>query len=112
MLQQDEPDDFVIATGETHSVGELVELAFAEAGLDWRRHVVIDQRYLRPTEVDNLCGDAAKATDQLGWRPRVTFPELITMMVAHDCKLAQSEQALSQAGFITPARGAAMAGGN
>src|SRR5207302_10088611 len=82
MLQQDEPDDFVIATGETHSVGELVELAFAEAGLDWRRHVVIDQRYLRPTEVDNLCGDAAKATDQLGWRPRVTFPELITMMVA------------------------------
>src|SRR5256714_9059281 len=84
MLQQDEPDDFVIATGETHSVGELVELAFAEAGLDWRRHVVIDQRYLRPTEVDNLCGDAAKATDQLGWRPRVTFPELITMMVAHD----------------------------
>jgi len=112
MLQQDEPDDFVIATGETHSVGELVELAFAEAGLDWRRHVVIDQRYLRPTEVDNLCGDAAKATDQLGWRPRVTFPELIKMMVAHDCKLAQSEQALSQAGFITPARGAAMAGGN
>jgi GDPmannose 4,6-dehydratase len=112
MLQQDQPDDFVIATGESHSVGELVELAFAEAGLDWRSHVEIDPRYLRPTEVDILCGDATKARQQLGWRPRVTFSELIRMMVAHDCDLARSERALSRAGFTNPTRGAAIAGGN
>ena len=112
MLQQDKPDDYVIATGEAHSVGELVEIAFAEARLDWHRHVEIDERYLRPSEVDALCGDAAKAREQLGWRPRVSFSELIKMMVAHDSELARGERALSQAGFTSPTRGAAMAGGN
>ncbi len=84
MLQQDRPDDYVVATGESHSVRELVELAFAEAGLDWRRHVETDPRYLRPTEVDALEGDARKARELLGWRPRVSFPALVRMMVTHD----------------------------
>jgi len=112
MLQQNQPDDYVIATGEAHSVGELVELAFAEAKLDWRRHVEIDARYLRPTEVDALCGDTSKARERLGWRPRMTFFELIRTMVVHDCELARSERALSQAGFVSPARGAAITGQN
>src|SRR5207244_5274435 len=72
-LFRSEPDDFVVATGDAHSVAEMVELAFAEAGLDWRRHVEIDPRYLRPTEVAALCGDAAKARDRLGWQPRIGF---------------------------------------
>jgi GDPmannose 4,6-dehydratase len=112
MLQQAEPDDYVIATGEAHSVGDVVELAFAEAALDWRRYVEIDERYLRPTEVEALCGDSTKAREKLGWQPRVCFSELIKMMVAHDVDLARSERALSQAGFISPTRGAAMAGGS
>src|SRR5215831_2989238 len=112
MLQHQKPDDYVIATGEAHSVGELVELAFAEAKLDWRRHVEIDARYLRPTEVDALCGDASKARERLGWRPRMTFFELIRTMVVHDCELARSERALSQAGFVSPERGAAIMGQN
>jgi GDPmannose 4,6-dehydratase len=112
MLQQEQPDDYVIATGEAHSVGELVELGFAEAKLDWRRHVEIDRRYLRPTEVDALCGDATKARERLGWRPRMTFSELVRTMVVHDCELARSERALSQAGFVSPARGAAITGQN
>ena len=74
MLQQQKPDDYVIATGRSHRVRELVELAFAGAGLDWRRHVEVDHRYFRPTEVDALRGDPAKARDALGWAPRVTFP--------------------------------------
>ncbi len=84
MLQQDEPQDFVVATGEHHSVRELVELAFAHVGLDWREHVEIDPRYYRPAEVDLLCGDASKARDILGWEPKTRFPELIRLMVEHD----------------------------
>ncbi|MFM7320389.1 MAG: GDP-mannose 4,6-dehydratase [Armatimonadota bacterium] len=84
MLQQDAPDDFVVATGETHSVGELVEVAFSRAGLDWRKHVVIDPRFIRPAEVDLLIGDAAKAREQLGWTPRTSFEGLIHMMVDAD----------------------------
>jgi GDPmannose 4,6-dehydratase len=107
MLQQDAPDDYVIATGVSHSVQELVEIAFAAAGLDWRRHVELDPRYLRPTEVDALCGDATKAQEKLGWRPRVTFEELVRRMVAHDRDLARQENLLLGAGYAAPMRGAA-----
>jgi GDPmannose 4,6-dehydratase len=110
MLQQDEPDDYVVATGESHTVRELVELAFATVGLDWRRHVELDQRYLRPTEVDALEGDASKARQQLDWRPRVTFPALVRMMVEHDVDLARRERTLKSAGYSEPARGAATDG--
>ena len=84
MLQQDAPDDYVIATGQTHSVGELVEVAFAHAGLDWRKHVKIDPQFLRPAEVDLLIGDSSKARHQLGWTPKVNFEGLIQMMVDAD----------------------------
>ncbi len=110
MLQQAEPDDYVVATGESHTVRELVELAFAEVGLDWRRHVEVDQRYLRPTEVDALHGDSSKARTRLDWRPRVTFPALVRMMVEHDLDLARRERTLKSAGYIEPARGAAADG--
>ena len=84
MLQQDEPDDFVVATGETHSVRELCEIAFASVGLDYRDHVVTDERFFRPAEVDLLVGDASKAREQLGWEPRVSFRALVEMMVEAD----------------------------
>jgi GDPmannose 4,6-dehydratase len=112
MLQQDKPDDYVIATGEAHSVRELVEIAFAEANLDWRRHVELDKRYLRPTEVVALRGDPQKARQLLGWEARLSFNELIRMMVAHDIDLARRDKAVSQAGFDDPARGAAIERGN
>jgi GDPmannose 4,6-dehydratase len=107
MLQQPKPDDYVVATGETHSVRDLVEQAFKEVGLDWKRHVEIDNRYLRPTEVDVLQGDAAKARKVLGWQPRIAFADLIAMMVAHDLDLARRERTLRKAGYDGPARGAA-----
>jgi GDPmannose 4,6-dehydratase len=110
MLQQPSPDDYVIATGKAHRVRDVVEVAFAEAGLDWRRHVEVDPRYLRPTEVDALCGDPSKARAALGWKPQVSFPELIKMMVEHDIELARRERTVNQAGFADPARGAAVAG--
>jgi GDPmannose 4,6-dehydratase len=88
MLQQPEPDDYVIATGETHSVREFVELAFALVGRDWRDFVEIDPRYFRPTEVDMLCGDATKARARLGWRPKTTFAELVRLMVDADLREA------------------------
>jgi GDPmannose 4,6-dehydratase len=84
MLQQDKPDEFVIATGKMHSVRDLVELAFRHAGLDWRQHVEADPGLLRPAEVDLLCGDASRATQVLGWRPTVDFPGLVEMMVDAD----------------------------
>lgn len=87
MLQQDEPDDYVIATGETHTIEELVELAFVEAGVgDWRPFVRQDPKYFRPAEVDLLIGDATKARTKLGWKPEVDFPSLIRMMVQHDLR--------------------------
>jgi GDPmannose 4,6-dehydratase len=92
MLQQDTPDDFVIGTGETHSVREFLELAFAHAGLDHREHVKIDQRYFRPAEVDLLLADPTKAREKLGWVPRVTFPELVSRMVDSDLDLAAREK--------------------
>ncbi|MFO0972722.1 MAG: GDP-mannose 4,6-dehydratase [Phycisphaerae bacterium] len=84
MLQQPAPDDYVIATGQTRSVREFVELAFSLAGLDWQKHVEIDPRYYRPTEVDMLLGDATKAARALGWRPATTFEQLVRIMLAAD----------------------------
>ncbi|MCW2744395.1 MAG: GDP-mannose 4,6-dehydratase [Mycobacterium sp.] len=90
MLQQDTPDDYVVATGETHSIGELLDIAFARAGIDdWSKHVVQDPRFFRPAEVDLLIGDAAKAKDKLGWTPTVDFPQLINMMVDNDVATEQ-----------------------
>lgn len=86
MLQQDQPDDYVLATGETHSVQELCEVAFARAGLNWQDHVKIDPKYYRPAEVDLLIGDPTKAAHALGWKPDVTFKGLVEMMVDADLK--------------------------
>ena len=93
MLQQDQPDDYVVATGETHSVKELVELAFAAADLDWEEHVVIDERFLRPAEVDLLVGKPTKAQEKLGWRREVDFADLVRMMVEADLDLVASQVA-------------------
>ena len=87
MLQQDEPDDYVIATNETHSVREFLDLAFARVGLDWKKHVELDPRYCRPAEVDVLIGDASKAKKKLGWEPKIKFAELVADMVDADVKL-------------------------
>jgi GDPmannose 4,6-dehydratase len=87
MLQADEPDDYVIATGTTHSVRELVDLAFGHAGLDPADHVETDPRHVRPAEVNRLVGDSSKAREKLGWRPRTTFEQLIPMMVDADIEL-------------------------
>jgi GDPmannose 4,6-dehydratase len=91
MLQQNEPDDYVIATGETHSVRELCEVAFGLAGLNWERYVQVDPRYFRPTEVDTLCGNASKAGEQLGWSARTRFRDLIELMLDHDLSEAGIE---------------------
>ncbi len=91
MLQQPAPDDFVIATGETHSVHEFMELAFEKLELDWRQHIEFDQRLVRPAEVDILQGDASKARDVLGWRPKVNFKELVSLMIEADLELARRE---------------------
>jgi GDPmannose 4,6-dehydratase len=89
MLQQPTAEDFVISTGETHSVQELLEIAFSAVGLDWRKYVEIDPKLIRPAEVDLLCGDSSKARKQLGWKPTVVFRQLIEMMIAADLKLVQ-----------------------
>jgi len=93
MLQQDKPDDYVVATGIKHSVRDLVEAAFKHAGLDWREHVECDPKFLRPAEVNTLCGDASKARRLLGWEPKTTFDELIHMMVDADLERVRREQA-------------------
>ena len=100
MLQQEEPDDYVIATGECHSVREFLEEAFGYLELDWREHVEFDPRYLRPTEVDLLHGDASKARKVLCWRPKVLMPELCRMMVDSDLLLAERERTLVDAGQL------------
>jgi len=102
MLQQDEPDDYVVATGETRSVREFAEAAFAHAGLDWQAHVAFDPRYLRPAEVDLLLGDASKARSRLGWSPTTTFDDLVRRMVEHDLELARRERTLTDAGHAMP----------
>ena len=93
MLQQEAPDDFVICTGETHSVREFCEFAFGRAGLDYKDHVVVDERFFRPAEVDLLVGDAAKAEAQFGWRARTRFSQLVEMMVDHDLETLQRQGA-------------------
>lgn len=99
MLQQPAPDDYVVGTGETHSVRELCEIAFAHVGLDWRDYVVQDPRYMRPAEVDLLVADPSKARRVLGWEPTVSFEELVKMMVDADLKLLQEEM---EHGLIRP----------
>ncbi len=91
MLQQDKPQDYVIATGETHSVKEFLQEAFSYAGLDWKKHVKIDKRYMRPTEVDLLLGDSRKAHKDLGWKPKVGFKQLVKMMVDADLALVDRQ---------------------
>jgi GDPmannose 4,6-dehydratase len=110
MLQKDRPDDYVVATGKSHSVRELVEIAFGELGLDWKKHVEHDPRYLRPTEVDALQGDASKAQQRLGWRAKMDFQSLIKLMIKHDLDLAKQEKTLNRAGYQNPARGVASTG--
>ena len=106
MLQQEKPDDFVIATGESFSVTDFLVRAFSHTDLDWQEFVRIDPRYVRPAEVDVLCGDAGKARVQLGWKPQVTFDELVCMMVDHDLDLARQERILADAGHTVNLRGA------
>jgi len=105
MLQQDTPDDYVVATGDSRSVRQLVEEAFGLLDLEWQEHVEIDPRYFRPTEVDRLEGDPSKARERLGWTPRVSFEELVRMMVEHDLELAGQERTLKDAGHEVPQRG-------
>ena len=98
MLQQPFPDDYIVATGESHSVREFLDLAGACCGVDWKQHVETDPRYFRPAEVDFLLGDSSKARLKLNWKPRVTFEALVRMMVEHDLDLARQEQTLAAAG--------------
>ena len=92
MLQADEPDDYVLATGETHSVRDFLDHAFGYVGLDWNDYVTIDERYFRPAEVDRLLGDASKAKERLGWEPTVRFEELVRIMVDYDRERRQTEE--------------------
>src|SRR5260370_1770789 len=92
MLQQAEPDDYVLATGKVHSIRELLDAAFGAAGLDWEEYVEIDAKFLRPAEVECLCGDASKAREKLGWEPEVSFEELIKMMVEADLEMVQKAE--------------------
>jgi GDPmannose 4,6-dehydratase len=103
MMQQDVPEDYVLATGETHTVREFVELAFGRVGLDWKKHVEIDPRYFRPAEVDLLLGDATKARTNLGWKPTVAFPELVSMMVDADLELLRARVHGTGSKATTPA---------
>jgi GDPmannose 4,6-dehydratase len=91
MLQQEKPDDYVIATGETHSIREFLDLSFGHAGLEWKKYVEIDPHYYRPTEVDLLIGDASKAKKKLGWAPKTKFPELVRIMTEADIALLAHE---------------------
>jgi GDPmannose 4,6-dehydratase len=105
MLQQPSADDYVIATGESHSVREFLDLAGSCCDVDWKQHVKTDPRYFRPTEVDFLMGDASKARRELGWKPQVAFAELVRMMVESDLDLARQEQTLAGAGHKVVQRG-------
>jgi GDPmannose 4,6-dehydratase len=107
MLQHDVADDYVIATGQAYSVRDLLDVAFGHLDLDWSKHVEIDERYRRPSEVDHLRGDASKAERVLGWKPRVAFHELVRMMVDSDLESARQERTLADAGHVVFARGTA-----
>lgn len=98
MLQQDQPDDYVVATGKSYSVKNFLEEAFGYAEMDWEKYVEFDPRYLRPAEVDHLEGDASKAEKALGWKPQTSFKDLVAMMVDHDRDLARRERTLVDAG--------------
>jgi GDPmannose 4,6-dehydratase len=104
MLQQDKPGDYVVSTGEAHSVRDLLNIAGERLGLDWEKHVEIDPRYFRPTEVDYLLGDASRAESALGWHAETSFPRLVSMMVDHDLALAKREKMLKDAGHPVGAR--------
>jgi GDPmannose 4,6-dehydratase len=99
MMEQGEPTDYVIGTGVTHRVGDLVQLAFEVAGLDWRDHVVTDAAFIRPAEVDRLCANPAKASAELGWEPKIGFEELVTMMVEADLELLSAPGGLDEDSF-------------
>ena len=99
MLQADEPDDYVLATGETHSVREFLDEAFGHAGLDWEDYVRIDPRYFRPSEVDVLIGDYSKAREKLGWEPTITFEQLVEEMMAADLEAAKRDELVKRHGF-------------
>jgi GDPmannose 4,6-dehydratase len=101
MLQQEKPDDYAIATGETHSVREFVEKVFAKLDMDYHDYVEIDPKYFRPTEVDVLLGDSTKAQKALNWKPTVTFEKLVEMMIATDMEMANKEKTLLDAGYST-----------
>jgi GDPmannose 4,6-dehydratase len=105
MLQAPEPADYVVATGESHSVREFLETAANCCGVDWQKAVQTDERYLRPTEVDHLMGDSSKIRNQLGWKPKVNFQELVRLMVEHDLELARQNQTLTKAGHKVVLRG-------
>ncbi len=107
MLQQDSPCNYVVATGESHSIREVLEETFSYVGLDWREYVLIDPRYFRPNEVDHLRGDPSLVRERLGWQPRVKFRELVRMMVEHDLELARQEYTLKNAGHRVALRGIA-----
>jgi GDPmannose 4,6-dehydratase len=107
MLQQGGPDDFVIATGKSHSIRDLPGVAFGHVGLEWRDFVAFDPRYVRPSEADPLEGDASKARKLLGWRPTMSFEEMVVAMVEHDLQLAARERMLADHGHHAPARGSA-----
>jgi GDPmannose 4,6-dehydratase len=102
MLQVSDPDDYVIATGESYSVREFVQRTFAYLDMNWEQHVEIDARYFRPAEVDYLQGDATKARTKLGWSPKVSFDDLVARMITYDLKLAEQEKALIDGGHIKP----------
>ena len=106
MLQAGSPADYVVATGESRSVRDFLDLAASIAGLDWKQFVETDQRYLRPTEVNDLLGDSSKIRRDLGWRPKVNFEQLVRMMIDHDLELARQEQTLARAGHKIVLRGA------
>ena len=105
MLQHDRPDDYVVATGKSYSVQEFAERVFDRLELDWHEHVEIDPRYFRPTEVDSLLGDATKAAEELGWKPKIDLDGLVKRMVGHDLELARQERTLRNAGHSPITRG-------
>ncbi len=108
IVQRDAADDFIVATGESHTVREFLAAVFGLLNLDWEKHVAVDPRYFRPAEIDRLEGDASKARKILGWRPRVSFPELVRRMVDHDLELARAERTLQDAGHRTGHQGSGL----
>ena len=101
MMQHKNPDDWVVATGEAHSVRDFLDLTFSTLGLDWQEYVEVDKKYLRPNEVNHLLGDASKIKKELNWNPKVSFKELAKMMVDSDLNLAEQEKVLLEKNLIS-----------